>query len=193
MTHRRRLLCGVVAGLFVTAGATSAALGAVQVVELSAQRVLPGTVVTLRVATTSSVVGGAPGQLFMIPHGTWGDSPDSLRCEEVGGAIVVGQIHWQIGTVEYQGTTYDGFEGEATFSVPSVAAPYPYWLAESIDATGTGCHVFSSLEVVTDLPDTAMRISSSRDLWLAGGILAIGTAGSLLGGWRRTRRGVGQT
>jgi hypothetical protein len=112
---------------------------------------------------TARTAGTEPGALFMIPSGTWGDSPDSLRCDQVGRAIEVGQVHWQAGTVEYEGATYDGVTGESTFTVPPVTAD-TYRLAETIDARGTGCHIFTSIEVVAGLPDTALPLVDATSL-----------------------------
>lgn len=85
----------------LAAAVVGTSLGAVDVIELSAQQVVPGNVVTLRVATTATGVRGDSGALFMIPSGTFGDSPESLPCEQVGGAVEVGQIQWTAGAVEY--------------------------------------------------------------------------------------------
>ena len=54
-----------------------------------------------------------------------------------------------------QGSAYEGEIGQATFTVPDLPAE-TYRIAESIDAEGTGCHVFASIEVVRQLPDTAL-------------------------------------
>ena len=99
--------------------------------------------------------GSATRALFMIPSGTFGDSPESLPCEVIGGAVEVGQTRWQDGTVEYEGASYAGVIGEATFSIPQLAVD-TYWLAESIAARGTGCHIFMLIEVVAGLPDMAI-------------------------------------
>jgi hypothetical protein len=137
------------------AAAAGTSIAAVQVVELSAQRVLPGTVVSLHVAITAREAGTESGALFMIPSGTFGDSPESLHCDEVPRAVEVGQIRWQPGTVEYEHASYTGVIGEATFTVPQVPVD-TYRLAESIESRGTGCHVFTSIDVVAELPNTAL-------------------------------------
>lgn len=155
MGFRWRVGTSGAAGLVLAAAAVGTSLGAVDVVELSAQQVVPGSVVTLRVATTATEVRGESGALFMIPSGTFGDSPESLRCEQVGRAVEVGQIHWTAGTVEYEGASYLGVIGEVTFTVPQLAVD-TYRLAESITSRGTGCHIFASIEVVAELPDTAL-------------------------------------
>jgi hypothetical protein len=155
VTLRPRFIVGGSAGVILAVASAGAALGAVQVVEVSAQRVLPGTVMTMSVATTSSVLA-ASDRIFMIPSGTWGDSPDDLLCEQVGRAIEVGQIVWQTGTVQYQGATYEGFEGHSTFVVPDVPED-TYRLAQTIHTRGTGCHVYTAIEVVAELPDTALE------------------------------------
>ena len=77
---------------------------AFQVVELSAEIVVPGTVVTMRVGMSGRLVGAEPAALFRIPSGTFGDSPELLRCEQIGRAVEVGQTHWQVGTVEFEGS-----------------------------------------------------------------------------------------
>jgi hypothetical protein len=162
----------------LAAAAAGKSLGAVDVVELSAQQVVPGSVVTLRVATTAAEVRGESGALFMIPIGTFGDAgPESLPCDQFGGAVGIGQIHWTAGTVDYEGETYAGVTGEATFTVPQLAVD-TYWLAESIDARGTGCHAFGLIDVVSELPDTALPPNlPASDIRLAlpagAGLLAI--------------------
>lgn len=161
--HRWRVVTSAVVAAVLGAGAAGTTRAAVQIVELSAQRVVPGTVVTMRIAITAREAGTEPGALFMIPSGTFGDSPESLHCEDVGRAVKVGQTHWEAGTVEYQGTSYPGFAGEATFTVPELPVD-TYRLAESIDALGTGCHVFTSIEVVAELPDTAIAPAGATDM-----------------------------
>jgi hypothetical protein len=184
-----RVATSGIAGLALAAAAAGTSLGAVDVVEISAQRVIPGSVVTLRVATTASEVRGESGALFMIPSGTFGDSPESLRCEQVGRAVEVGQIHWTAGTVEYAGASYAGVTGEVTFTVPQLPVD-TYRLAESITARGTGCHIFAVIDVVAELPDTALPLleavsGASKALPVGAGLLA---AAFLL--WRRARRPV---
>jgi hypothetical protein len=183
---RWRLGVGGALGLILAAVAAGTAIGAVQVVDLSAQRVVPGTVVTLRVATTASALFQGTGAVFMIPTGTFGDSRESLRCEQVGRAIQVGQIQWLPGTVEYEGVTYDGVTGEATFTVPQVAVDR-YSLTTSIDTRGTGCHIFTSIEVVASLPDTAQPIVGAATGLPHAYALGIGLLGlSLILARRRT-------
>ena len=180
------------AGLVLAAAAAGTMLGAVQVVELSAQRVVPGTVVTLRVATTASAVRGVSGALFMIPSGTFGDSPEALRCEQVGRAIEVGTIHWTAGTVDYEGVSYAGVTGEVTFTVPQVPVD-AYRLAESIEATGTGCWIFTSIDVVAALPDTALRLMDTPSGAAKGFALGVGLlAVALMVGRPRSRQTVGR-
>jgi hypothetical protein len=181
------------AGLVLAVAAVGTSLGAVDVVELSAQQVVPGSVVTLRVATTASEVRGESGALFMIPSGTFGDSPESLRCEQVGRAVEVGQIQWTAGTVEYEGESDAGVTGEVTFTVPQLAVD-TYRLAETIEARGTGCHIFALIEVVAELPDTSLTpigpVSGGHHALGAGaGLLAV----ALLLGCFRARRTMGRT
>ncbi len=179
-------------GLVLAAADAGTALGAVQVIELSAQRVVPGSAVTLRIAITAHE--GRTGTLFMIPSGTFGDSPESAPCETIGRAIEVGHIDWTPGTVEYDGASYSGVTGEATFTVPQVAVD-TYRLAETIGARGTGCHIFTSIDVVAQLPDTALPLVEAASgpprqvIPLGVGLLGV----SLLLGGRRTRRAVGRT
>jgi hypothetical protein len=179
--------------MVLAAAAAGTSLGAVQVVELSAQRVLPGTVVSLRVAMTARQARTEAGALFMIPSGTFGDSPESLPCASIGRAVEVGLLHWHAGTVEYEGASYAGVVGEATFTVPQVAVD-TYRLAESIEARGTGCHIFTSLEVVDELPDTALPLADSTSRSAQAVRLGVAVlAASLLLVRRRTRRAVGPT
>ena len=157
VSTRRGVGLSAAIALLLAAASVGTSLGAIQVIELSAERVLPGTTVTLRVGMTARAAGTAAGTLFMIPSGTFGDSPESLRCEQVGGAVEVGQIRWTAGTVEYDGTSHTGVTGEVTFTVPELAAD-TYRLAESITSRGTGCHIFTSIDVVAELPDTALPL-----------------------------------
>lgn len=158
------------AGWVLAAATVGTSLGAVDVVELSAQQVVPGSVVSLRVATTAAEVLGPSGALFMIPSGTFGDSPESLRCEQVPRAVEVGQIDWTPGTVEYEGESYAGVTGESTFTVPQLSVD-SYRIAASIDATGTGCYVFALIHVVAELPDTALSPTGSPS-GIGGALLA---------------------
>jgi len=155
VSFRWRVTASGATALLLAATTVGTSLAAVDVVELSAQQVVPGSVVTMRVATTATEVRGNSGALFMIPSGTFGDSPESLPCDKVGRAVEVAQIHWTPGTVEYEGESYAGVTGEVTFTVPQLAAD-TYRLAESIDNELTGCHIFASIEVVAELPDTAL-------------------------------------
>ena len=83
-----------------------------------------------------------------------------LRCEQIGRAVEVGQTHWQVGTVEFEGRSYEGVTGEATFTVPDLPAD-TYRIAESIDAEGTGCHIFALIEDRSnELPNTAVPTGS---------------------------------
>ena len=191
MSYRWRLITSSALGIVLATTTVGTSVGAVQVVELSAQRVLPGTAVTLRIAMTAREAGTEPGSLFMIPSGTFGDSPEALRCEVIGGAVEVGQTHWQDGTVEYEGASYAGVIGEATFTIPQLAVD-TYRLAESSDARGTGCHIFTLIEVVAELPDTAISqpdTTSGQAVPLGATLLAV----TLLLLCGLPRRAVGQT
>jgi hypothetical protein len=177
VSFRSRAGTSVAAALLLAAGAVGTSLGAVDVVELSAQQVVPGSVVTMRVATTATGVRGASGALFMIPSGTFGDSLESLPCDQVGRAVEVAQIHWTPGTVPYEGESYAGVTGEVTFTVPQLAVD-TYRLAESIDNEFTGCHIFASIEVVAELPDTALKpigtvAGVGRGIAIGFGVLAL--------------------
>jgi hypothetical protein len=180
-------------GFVFAAAAAGTSLGAVQVVELSAQRVLPGTVVTLRVAMTGREAPIEPEALFMISPGTFGDSPEWLPCEKIGLAVEVGQIQWTAGTVEFEGASYAGVIGVATFTVPQVAVD-TYRLAVSIEARGTGCHIFTSIDVVAELPDAALPLVEAASWSGQAVLLGVGLLALLVFfGRRRTQRSVGRT
>jgi hypothetical protein len=155
VTRVRRVLASGALALVVASAAAGPSRAAVQVVELSAERATVGAVVTLTVAITGREAGTAAAPLFVIPSGTFGDSPEAIRCESVPRAVDVGTTQWRAGSVDYEGASYAGFVGEATFTVPDVP-PDTYRLAESIDARGTGCHIFTTIEIVAALPDTAV-------------------------------------
>jgi hypothetical protein len=157
MRYRRGVIASAMAALVLVAATVGTSRAAFQVVDLSAETVVPGMVVTMRVEMSGRLVGTEPAALFLIPSGTFGDSPELLRCEQVGRAIEVGETHWQFGTVEFEGASYDGVIGEATFTVPDLPADL-YRIAESIDAEGTGCHIFALIEVVAQLPNTAIPV-----------------------------------
>jgi hypothetical protein len=144
-----------VAALVLVAATPGASLAAFQIVELSAETVVPGTTVTMHVEMTR-VAGTEPSSLFLIPSGTFGDSPSHESCEDVARAVEVGETHWQTGMVEFEGTLYEGVIGGATFRVPDLPAD-TYRIAETIDVRGTGCHIFAVIQVVAALPDTALR------------------------------------
>lgn len=102
------------------------------------------------------IAGTEPGSLFLIAPGTFGDAgPETMPCDTVAGAVEVGEMHWQAGTVEFEGKSYSGVVGDGTFIVPQLT-PDVYRLAESTDAGGSLCHIFTLFEVVSALPDTAM-------------------------------------
>ena len=81
--------------------------------------------------------------------------PTATADDQVGRAVEVAQIHWTPGTVEYEGEAYAGVTGGVTFTVPQLAVD-TYRLAESIENEFTGCHVFALIDVVAQLPDTAV-------------------------------------
>lgn len=153
MCNRRQLLA-IVAALVLLTARPSASLAAFQIVELSAETVAPGTVVTMHVEMTR-VAGTEPGPLFLIPSGTFGDSPSDQSCDDVPRAIEVGDTRWEAGMVEFEGALYEGVIGGATFTVPDLPAD-TYRIAETIDAGAPSCHVFAVIEVVASLPDTAL-------------------------------------
>lgn len=114
----------------------------------------------MRVEISARSAGSLPSPLVLLGKGSFDDSPSSADCEQIPGASVAGETTWEVATIEFEGVAYTGVPGEAAFTVPDVP-PGLYYLAESIDATGTGCHVFMSFEV-TDaaLPDTAISHQS---------------------------------
>ena len=156
MAFRGRLVAGL-AALVLAATTPGASLAAFQVVGLSAETVVPGTVVSMRVEMTR-IAGTEPGSLFLIPSGTFGDSPSNEVCEDVARVIPVGETHWRAGMVEFEGALYEGVIGGATFTMPDLPAD-TYFIAETIDAQGTlACHVFAVIQVVDSLPDTALPV-----------------------------------
>lgn len=154
MSRGWRIVTAGLAGLVFAAGAAGTSLGAIQVVELTAQRVVAGTVVTMQVGMSARIARTDSGALFLIPQDTFDGSPESLPCAEHRGAVEVAQTQWTIGTFEYDGRPFPGVTGEATFTMPRVPVA-SYLLAESMENEYTGCHVFTSIDVVGELPDTA--------------------------------------
>jgi hypothetical protein len=187
VSYRRRLIVPESIALLLAISISGTARGAFQVVEVSPDPAAPGTIVSFHAAMSGRIAGTEPAPLLMIPEGTWGDSPDDLRCEEVGGAVEVGETTWRPGTVEWQGVAYDGVLGQSVFVLPALT-PGNYRLAETIETRGTRCHVFTTLQVVAELPDTAVRPGAAiRDLR----ILSIVLFAAL--GYSVTRRLMGRT
>jgi hypothetical protein len=160
MRHPRRLIASAVtaAVLMTTSPGTSSA--AFQIVELSAEIVVPGAVLTMRVAMSGRTAGTEPAGLFLIPSGTFGDAgPESLPCEQFARSVEVGETHWEAGTVEFEGRSYDGLIGGATFTVPDLPADTYHIVAESPGPEGAGCHMFALIQVVDRLPNTALPVA----------------------------------
>ena len=156
MRHLSRGARAFVVAMTLAVMTTGLSLAAFQVVELSVEQASPGTHVTLRVGMSGRIAGTEPGSLFLIAAGTFGDAgPEMMPCETIPGAVEVGEVHWQPGTVEFEGDSYSGVVGQGTFTVPQLTADV-YRLAESTDAGGSLCHIFTLFEVVSSLPDTAM-------------------------------------
>jgi len=177
MGRRGRIAGGVGAAIGVATISAGIALGAVQRAILSVEEAPGGAEVTIQVATTARGAQTRPGTLIIVPTAAFDASPSALQCEEIAGSAVVGEMTWQAGPVAFGDGVYDGFIGDAVFTVPDVPAG-SYYLAESIAARGTGCHVFAAFDVTPgQLPDTAM---TATPLGLRGGqsILVAAVAGS---------------
>jgi hypothetical protein len=148
---------GLVAGTLVAMVAVESSLAAVQRATLSLEAARPGDHVTLHVEATARFAGTDAGFLILVPEGALERAAEATHCEDIDGATALGEMTWQAAMVEFAGVSYPGFVGDAQFTVPQVPDG-AYNLAESIEATGTGCHVFASFTVTTSpLGDTAME------------------------------------
>lgn len=144
-------------GMLVTAGTTMAAF---QIVQMSATSGEPGAEVAMRVDASGLFGGSEQSQLFLIPKNAYDASPEPARCDEIPGATVVGDLRWHAASVEFQGTTYPGFVGTGSFTVPDVETGI-YVVSGILDIpwpppSHTGCHVYAHFGVGMDLPDSAM-------------------------------------
>jgi hypothetical protein len=86
-----------------------------------------------------------------------------------------------VASVEFEGASHPGHVAEATFVIPEVSLGV-YYLAESIEAEGSGCHVFAPVGIGVDLPDTA--IGRPTTLTVAG-LVAMALSILLIGRARR--------
>ena len=155
MGRRRRGVLLAAAAFTLVALSTGDALAAVQRATLSAERAPAGSPVTLRVEATARFAGAEPGTLFMVPQPALDRSPPARHCDEIAGSQAVSEMAWRMGRVTFGESTYDGYIGEATFTVPAIPAG-SYYLAENSVATNAGCHPYATLEVTGgQLPDTA--------------------------------------
>ena len=156
MRSLRSLIAASIATVVLLAASVGASLAAFQTAQLNPDAGPIGTPVSIHIEMSARIAGTAPGPLVLVGKQALYDNPSAARCEEIPGALVVGETAWQSATIEYAGQEYSGFVGEAEFTVPDVPAGI-YHLAESIDARGTGCFTFASFTVTdTALPDTAM-------------------------------------
>ena len=138
-------------GVLASAGTTMAAF---QVVHMSVTSGEPGAGVTIRVDASHLIGGSEQSQLFLIPRDAYEASPEPDRCDEVGGATVVGDLRWHAATVEFQSSRYEGFVGTGSFTVPDVETGI-YVISGTLDDPFTGCHVFAMFGVGMALPNTA--------------------------------------
>lgn len=183
--HRHSFMAGIVVSLAAFALTATVALAAVQRATLSVAAAPPGAEVTLRVDTTARIARTDEGLLLLVPVADFEAAAAAARCEAIDGSTELAAMAWRAETVEFSGTSYPGFVGEATFIVPEVPAG-TYSLAESSDARGTGCHIFAAFSVTAAaLPDTASttNVGHTASVGAALLLLAIATAAA-----RRLRR-----
>ena len=155
MSPLRSVATALVAAGFAIAVSAQPSLAAFQNVELSPRTGPAGTQVTMHAEMSARVGGPLAGALVLVGEAALGAEPSISHCEEVPGARVVAEMIWKSAAIEFQGQPYSGYVSDTAFTVPDVPNG-TYHLAESIDATGTGCHVFATFEVTAGLPDTAM-------------------------------------
>jgi len=153
--RRRRVVLLAAAAFSLVALSTGDALAAVQRATLSAERAPAGSPVTLRVEATARFAGAEPGTLFMVPQPAIDRSPSARHCDEIADSQAVSEMAWRMGRVTFGDYTYDGYIGDASFTLPAVPAG-SYYLAENGVAINAGCHPFATFEVTGgQLPDTA--------------------------------------
>jgi hypothetical protein len=174
----RRTLAPLSASILLLLAAATTALAAFQTVQLSATSAPVGTAITGKIEISGRATTENPSALYLVPQAAL-DADESAHCDDVTGAAVVGQLAWVEAPVESGGTSYPGFVADVAFTVPEV--PWGvYYLAESIEAAGTGCHAFAQFGVGVELPDTATGQPSSFPvagvLLTALAILSIGRA-----------------
>ena len=155
MASLRSIAAAFVAAAFVIAISSQPSLAAFQNVEVSPAAGPAGTRVTMHAEMNHRWRGALAGTLVLVGQAALAAEPSISHCEDVPGARVVAEMTWLATAIEFQGLPYEGYVSDTTFIVPDVPTG-TYHLAESIDATGTGCHVFASFEVTAGLPDTAM-------------------------------------
>ena len=155
MASPRTVTAAFVAAALVIAIGAQPSLAAFQNVQVSPASGPVGIQVTMHAEMSHRWRGTNPGTLVLVGQAALTAEPSASHCEEIPGALEVAAMTWEAAAIEFQGLPYEGYVGDATFTVPEVPTG-TYYLAESIDATGTGCHVFASFEVTAGLPNTAM-------------------------------------
>ena len=150
MAIRRSLIALVAAAGSLVAGAGTA-FAAFYFVTLSTSSGPVGTEVAIRIDASHNVGGSNRSQLFLIRRNAF---DESQPCNDLPGAVVVGEVTWTEATVKFEDQSYPGFVGEGFFTVPEVPLA-TYFIAENVSFVGTSCFRYDSFEVSTSLPDSA--------------------------------------
>ena len=156
MAIRRSLIAFVAAAGCLVAGAGTA-FAAFYFVTLSTSSGPVGTEVAIRIDASGNVGGSSSSELFLIRRNVF---DERQRCNDLPGAVVVGEVTWREGTVEFQDQSYPGFVGEGSFTVPEVPLA-TYIIAENVSFVGNLCFRYDSFVVSTSLPDGAMATPPS--------------------------------
>jgi hypothetical protein len=151
-----RLVVAAIIAIASLAFGSGTARAAVQRADLSPAVGPTGTTVTMHVETTARWHGTETETVYLFLADVLRSSPSELHCDELAGALPVGDMTWHVGPVTFGAYSGEGFIGDMTFVVPDVVHG-SYYLGENIQAVGTGCHPFGEFTVASaSLPNTAL-------------------------------------
>ena len=152
----RSFFVAIAATLLLLWASVGAARAAILLATLSVEAAPAGADVLLQVEMTGREADER-GSLFLVPAEALDATfPESVRCERIAGSTVLGDMTWHAAEIQFEGSSYPGFAGEARFTVPE--APLgDYYLAESREDEHTACFSFTSFAITgAPVPDTAM-------------------------------------
>jgi hypothetical protein len=172
---RRQLVTAFVGAVLLLAASVGSALAAILIATLSAEAATPGAKVTLRIDMTGRAAGTEQGVLLLVPVASF---REPTRCEQIEGAVALGDMTWRDAQVEFEGSAYPGMASETSFTVPQVSDGR-YYLAESWPNQYTRCFTYASFSVNSALPDTATATPRPPlTTVIAGALLGLAVAAS---------------